>query len=128
MKAQTYIGNCYRLKLLDGILYVTYIGGPITLDIAKDLVKNRINLTKGRTVPVLVNIVKVKGIDREARDYLSTEDGTSGLKAGAIVTSSVFTRHMANIFMKISFNHSKMPAKMFTKESEAIDWLSQFKE
>jgi hypothetical protein len=127
MESKKYTGNCYRLELSDGILYVTYIGGPITLEIAKDLVKNRINLTNGKPVPVLVNVIKVKGIDREARDFFSTDDGTDGLKAGAIVTNNVFTRHMANIFMKISFNRSKMPARMFSKESEAVDWLSQFK-
>ena len=118
----------YRLLVKDGILFVTYIGGPITIKIAKDLVKDRLKLVDSKDMPVIVNVIDVNSIDRDARDYLSSEAGLQGLKAGAIVTDySVFTRHLANFFMRISFSKSKMPAKVFSEEKEAIAWLKQFK-
>lgn len=127
MALGSYEGKYFKLSVAEGILYVSYIGGPITLDIAKDLVANRLKLTEGKVMPVLVNVVDVKGIDREARNYLSSDEGLIGLKAGAIVTNSAFTKHMANFFMKISFSKSKMPAKVFSSEDEAIAWLIKFK-
>ena len=126
MGKSSYESEFYKLSIDDQILTVSYTGGPITLDIAKDLVVHRLELAEGKEMPVLVNVIDVKGIDREARNFLSTPEGLLGLKAGAIVSDSAFTKHMANFFMKISFNKSKMPAKVFSDKDDAINWLKRF--
>ncbi len=126
MNSDQYKGKFYELDFQEGVLFVDYIDGPITLDVAKELVVNRLKLVDSKPVPVLVDVVNVNGIEREARNYLSSEEGVQGLIAGAIVTNSVFTRHMANFFMKISFSKSKMPARMFANKKDALKWLKQF--
>ncbi|NOQ74343.1 MAG: hypothetical protein GQ574_20205 [Crocinitomix sp.] len=116
----------YNFKYEKGIFFGTYISGPITLEVAKSLVSDRLRLTNSKSVLMLVTVKDLKGMDREARSYLSSEEGIKGVKAGAIVVKSPFTTHMANFFMKISFNKSKMPAKVFSHEEEAIIWLRKF--
>lgn len=127
MSNMSYQSEYYKLELKDGILYVTYIGGPITLEVAKDLVVQRMLLTANESLPVIVNSFGVDGIDRDARSFLSSEKGVEGLTAGAIVIDSAFTKYLANFFMKISFTKSTMPAKVFSEQKEALDWLRQFK-
>lgn len=126
MSKISYKSEFYSLELKDGILFVTYIRGPITLPVAQDLIARRMELANNKSYPVLVNSVHVDSIDREARSFLSSERGIEGLTAGAIVINSAFTKHLANFFMKISFDKSKMPAKVFSSESEALEWLKQF--
>lgn len=122
-----YESEYYRFRYENGIFFGTYVGGPITLEIAKEIVSKRLELTKGEKVLAIANVEEVKGVDRDARVYLSSEEGNQGIRAGAIITDSAFTRHMANFFMKISFSKSKIPAKVFSNEEDAIAWLRQFK-
>jgi hypothetical protein len=122
----SYETEFYKFVVADGIFYLTYIGGPITLDVAKDLVVRRLKMTDSKPVLMLVTVKDLKGMERDARSYLSSDEGIAGVQAGAIVVKSPFTTHMANFFMKISFNKSKMPAKVFSNEEEAIVWLRKF--
>ena len=126
MENISYKTDYYKFEYVDGIFYLTYIGGPITLNIAKELVAKRLELTKGKSVLMLVTTMDLKGMEREARSYLSSDAGVEGIKAGAIVTKSPFSTHMANFFMKISFTKSKMPARLFSSEPDAVKWLKQF--
>ncbi len=127
LSSTSYQNELYKIEFKEGILFVTYISGPITLDVAKNLVLQRTKLTNNQPCPVLVNSVHVNEIDLNARSFLASEEGVKGLTAGAIVTNSIFTKHLANFFMNISFSKSKMPARVFSDEKDAIEWLNQFK-
>lgn len=127
MKDFTYNSEYYRFHFKDGIFFGTYIGGPITLDLAKEIVRKRLELTNGEKVLAIANVEEVAGIDRDARNYLSSAEGTKGIVAGAIITDSAFNKHMANFFMKISFSKALIPGKVFSSEDEAISWLRKFK-
>ncbi len=127
MKDFTYNSEHYRFHFKDGIFFGTYIGGPITLTLAKEIVRKRLELTNGEKVLAIANVEEVAGIDRDARDYLSSAEGTKGIVAGAIITDSAFNKHMANFFMKISFSKAIIPGKVFSSEDEAISWLRKFK-
>lgn len=126
MQDFSYESKYYRFKYENGILFGTYIGGPITLELAKEIVKKRLELTKGEDVLILVDVIGTKGIDRDARNFLSSDAGSEGLKAGAIVTDSAFTKHLANFFLKIPFNKGPMPGKLFSNYEDAIAWLRQY--
>ena len=126
MEDFSYDSEHYRFYYKDGIFFGTYVGGPITLDLAKEIVKRRLELTNGENVLAVANVEAVKGIDRDARNYLSSEEGNKGIKAGAIITDSAFNKHLANFFMKISFSKSTIPGKVFSNEADAVKWLRQF--
>ena len=59
------------IKLVDGIMYVTYLKGPITLEKAKELVAARIKISNGKSYPVYLTDggLGLNGIDRDAFKY-----------------------------------------------------------
>jgi len=124
MDGFTYDSEFYRFVLKDDILWVTYKNGPVTIEIAKDLVKKRLELSKGVDHLLIVNDESLKGIDRDARSYLSSDAGVSGIKAAVLLTNNYFSQHLANFFLKITVNKPKIPAKVFANKNEAIKWLN----
>ena len=125
MKNFSYEADFYRFLYKDEILRLTYINGPISLDIAKEVVAKRLELTKGNSVLLLIDDESLKGIDPDARDFLSSKDGVEGLKAAALLSGNYFSQHLANFFLKISFKKQTMPARVFRNEDEAIGWLKK---
>jgi hypothetical protein len=113
----------YRFVLEDDVFHLTYIGGPITLELAKEIVLKRLELTDNENVPLLIDDVGLKSIDKDARNYLSSVEGTKGVTAAALLSSSPFTKYMANFFLKISANNANIPARVFTNKDEAVEWL-----
>ena len=114
-----------RLEKKEGILFGTYKKGPLTIDMAKQAVKLRLKFTDNNPVLMVASENGLKGIERAARQFLSSEEGMKGVKAGAIVTKSAFASHLANIYMKLSLTKPKIPIKMFSNEEEAISWLKK---
>jgi len=114
-----------RFEIKDGVLFVTYKKGvTITLDVAKEIVKQRKEFTAGKLFPILVNDEGLVSVDKDARDYFSNE-GTDGLSAGAFVIKSVYSSFFFNFYLKIT--NPKVPAKTFTDEQKAAQWLQQYK-
>lgn len=125
MKDFTFDSDYYRFRFSDGILRLTYVEGPITLSIAKEVVAKRLELTHGESILLLIDDESLKGIDRDARDYLSSDKGVEGVYAAALLSGNYFSQHLANFFLKISVNKPKIPAKVFASELDAIKWLKQ---
>ena len=128
MKAFDFKSEFYDLSYKDDILCLTYKHGPITIAIAKEVVAKRLELTNGEKVLLLIDDKDLKGIDREARDYLSSDNGVEGLLAAALLSGNYFSQHLANFFLKITVNKPKIPAKVFANRTEAIKWLHEFKD
>lgn len=116
----------FILEQKNGILYGTYKAGNITLDVAKNVVRERIKYSNYQAMPMLVQDNGVKQIDRDARQYLGSARGVVGVKAGAIVTKSAFSSHLANFFLKIHVIRPAIPIRMFNCEREAEEWLKEF--
>ena len=69
-----------KMELEDGVLFATYKAGlQLTLDDVQNIVKERLVLLDGQSLPVLIIDAGVVSMDKSARDYLSSEDGISGL-------------------------------------------------
>lgn len=112
-------------ELEDEILRLTYKPGILTLEIAKEVVKSRKEFTNNASYPNLVMQTGLTKVEKEARDYLSSEEGSEGVSAGAILTNSAFQMTLANFFLKVS--RPRVPARMFTDKKQAIQWLSNYK-
>jgi hypothetical protein len=114
----------YEVK--DDILFATYKKGVrIDLDIARRVVEDRLNLTGRKGMVALVFNHGVMGMDKEARDFLSSPSGNEGLKAGAIIANNEFTSLLGNFFLSV--NRPNIPARMFTNVSQARKWLEKYK-
>jgi hypothetical protein len=112
-------------EIRDNILIATYKKGlKINLDTARKIVADRRAVMGNKSMPVMVLNQGVISMDKEARDYLSSEDANRGLKAGAIISDSVFTSILSNFFLSVS--KPKIPAKLFTSQDQAMKWLQKF--
>lgn len=117
----------YKFKYEGGIFFMTYKTGPITVDIAREIVKKREELMKGEKIWALIDDANLRSIDREARDFLSSDEGIHGIEAGALLVSSPFAKHLANFFLKITVNKPKIPTRVFSDRGEALTWLKELK-
>jgi hypothetical protein len=112
----------------DEIVYFTYHEMPeLTLEIAKELVANRLDYTKGEAAYFLIDATNLRVVSKEAREYLGRPDGgLKGLLAGAFISDKVLTNVIINLFFKI--NKPEVPARFFTKKEEALAWLLKIRD
>ena len=96
----------------------------INLDIARELIEDRLTFSKGNPVYTLIDFTNVKSVTKEARDFMnSPEGGLKGLLGGAFLSNNVVATLFINLFLKIS--RPSIPAKVFTNRGEALNWLQQ---
>ena len=112
------------------IIHVTFKKGPITLDIAKELVEKRLDFSKGKKFPVLVSDKGsgISSLDRDAREFIGAGKATEGISASAFYTDSTFNKYIVNFFLRVSTKQTKFPTKIFSDKKEAIIWLENFVE
>jgi len=115
-----------HLRIKDNLLVGTYPGNlHIDLDIAHAIVRTRLSFTGGKNMPSIIMSQGVVSMDKPAREYLASEEGTMGLSASAIVVSSSFGRFLGYFFLRVN-KPVKMPVKIFTDMMRAEKWLQQF--
>ncbi len=116
-----------HFNLCDGIVYVTYKKGvTINLSTARQLVETRLELTENREYPMILFDEGVVSIEKEARDFFSSDEGIINISACAMVLKSVYSTFLGNFLIKIK--KPSIPVKIFTDEKNAKEWLMQFKE
>jgi len=113
-----------KVELSGSIIFGTWKDSFIDLDIAKKAVSKRLEVTEGKSYPVLINIKSVKDSTKEARDFLASEKGCEGITAGAILVDSILANMIAYLF--IYLNKPQIPTKVFKDEAKAKEWLGQF--
>lgn len=120
------IENVYvSLEIENFILKAYYKPEFVSLVIAKKIAHFRKEYINKCCYPTLVKLNKVAKASKEARDYLSSEEGIEGVTAGAILTKSSFQATFANFFLRVT--KPQIPTRLFTEEEKAIEWLSQFR-
>ncbi|MCA9710741.1 MAG: STAS/SEC14 domain-containing protein [Myxococcales bacterium] len=76
-----------------------------------------------KMVRVLVDLRRVRGIDRDARVMYAGAYTASVQRATALLTGSVASRVIASFFLGLSKPMS--PTRMFDDVDEAIGWLAE---
>ncbi len=97
----------------------------ITLEIAKEIVKERLDFTGNQPVAVLIYNEGVKTVDKKARDYFTSDEGVQHLVAAAYVVENKFSSFIANFFVAIT--KTKIPVRIFSNKQAALKWLAQFR-
>ena len=114
------------LELHNDLLIGTYKKGlKVTLEIAKAIVKTRLEFIDYKPKLTLALNQGVISMTKEARDYLASDEGVRGCIAGAIVLDSPVGSFLGNFYLLVS--KPKVPARIFTKNEDAIKWLSKFR-
>jgi hypothetical protein len=96
----------------------------IDINIAKRIIKDRVEFTEGKLYPILIDFTNMHSVTKEARDYMNDpEGGLKGLLGGAFLSNSLVTTLFVNLYLTI--NKPTIPAKFFTKKAEALNWLKE---
>ncbi|VAW79906.1 hypothetical protein MNBD_GAMMA14-576 [hydrothermal vent metagenome] len=74
--------------------------------------------------PLLIYAMSVAEAEHEAQQFASSEAAVELVNAMAIIVKSVFTRALAEIFMK--FHKPPYPTRVFTREADALTWLEPY--
>jgi hypothetical protein len=124
---KTFENDYVSIWIEDDILFSNYKKQlVIDIDIAKQIVKDRIEFTGGKAYFILIDFTHLKSITKEARDYMNSgEGGLQGLLGGAFLSNNVVGTLFVNLYFKVS--HPPIPSKFFTSKSEAIDWLKKIR-
>ncbi len=118
-------GEFVDLEIHNNFLIARYKAGPkIDLVAAKLILQERLEFTNYRSVPVLVIDSGLVSMDKQARDFLSSDEGVRGIRASAIISSSVVNSMLVNFILKIS--RPNLPVKVFTDRIAAENWLNSF--
>jgi len=77
-----------------------------------------------RKYPLLIDSRNIKSITKEARDHFSIRNRDTGINSFAVLIESPLSRIIGNFFMGL--NKPSIPAKLFTNEQDALEWLKQY--
>jgi hypothetical protein len=116
------------LDLSTGVLEVTFKNGArIDLGAAQQMLQTRMAMIGQDSYPsILKNISRVT-ITKEARDFLSSDEGRRGVSALALIVDNVVGTTLANFFLKVTVQKPKVPTRIFRDEKKALEWLQHFK-
>ncbi|WP_028979414.1 hypothetical protein [Sporocytophaga myxococcoides] len=120
----TFENSLISLSYLGKMLLVDYKKRAIIdLKAAKKSVQEREKFTKNTPTLVIADFTKIDYVTTEARTFFA---GPSNKKtmATAIIFSSKIQEVMGNIYIK--FNKPKIPVRLFTRISDAQEWLQTF--
>lgn len=106
------------------ILIADYQMKFIDREKAELMVQQRIEFTKGEPCLVMVKNQTLMILNKGARDYLSSELGTHGIMAAAIITDTGFKKSLTNFFLSVT--RPNIPTRMFKDEQKAKEWLLTF--
>jgi hypothetical protein len=129
MSSTRQIANEYIVFSVENeILYATFLNNvAIDLAAAKKILQDRIGFIQGMSFPILVDSTRVKSVNKEARDFLSSEEARTGVKATAILVSGYLSSAIANFFLKVTVKKPIVPTRIFSDKQKAITWLEQYK-
>lgn len=125
MLTNKFVDPNFTLEIENGILFCRFnLGVIIDLALAQHLVAERVRFVQNTSYPVLVDFRALNSIEKDARDFFSSEDGQAFLKAGAFVISSPLSKTLANFYLKLT--NPRLPARIFSDEESAIQWLHNY--
>ena len=93
----------------------------VDLAIAKELVRNRIEITNGNPYYLIIEFSNVREVTQKAKEYLLDADGgLHNILGAAFLANNPVSALIANIFIKSS---KKFPARYFSKKADAVQWI-----
>ncbi|HSH67452.1 MAG TPA: hypothetical protein VLB84_17035 [Bacteroidia bacterium] len=109
-----------------GIFLIEY-GECLEMDllVAKEIVTNRLEITKNQLHYIIYDMSNIKSLTFDAKEYLlSPNYGTKNILGIAFIAGNHVSVLLANILTKTSKN---FPSKFFTKKCDALVWLKELK-
>ena len=125
MHGKSFFCNQYfELEIKNGIFIGKYITDHITLDVAQSFVEESVKITSGKKLPSLFDSRNMKVLETSARKYYAELGSPMLASAVAMLVHGSSQELVGNLF--IHFYKLSVPAKLFTDENKAIQWLEKF--
>lgn len=107
------------------LFYAEYSPGlAVDLDVAREIVSNRLEFTKGEDHYVVIDLNNVKSITPEAKEFMQSPDGgTQKILGAAFFATNPVAALLANVYVKTPANFE---ARLFTSKEEAIKWIKSY--
>jgi len=97
----------------------------VDLEVAKEIVENRLSFTQNKKHFVIIDFSNVKEVSLEAKEFMKSPDG--GLKnilGAAFIASNPVSKMIANIFLKTP---KDFQTQFFLSKEEASDWIDSYR-
>ncbi|MFH1427328.1 MAG: hypothetical protein ABIG60_02260 [Patescibacteria group bacterium] len=99
----------------------------VTLDDAKEYFTACLKVSGGKKECILVDISKVKFVEREAREYFArSKEAIKITKAVAILIKTPISRVIGSFYIYLNASALRFPVKLFSSKNKALEWLSKF--
>jgi hypothetical protein len=96
----------------------------VSLDIAKDIVTNRMEFTENKEHYVVIDISNVKEVTAEAKEYMQhPEGGLKNILGAAFIANNPVAEMLANIYVKTPMDFE---ARFFRRKEEAVSWITGY--
>ena len=113
--------NKYAVYLLtEDLIHIVYTVKSIDLKAAQIIVRDRMKLQEGLSMPVLCDIRELQMVNKQARDFFAME-GSLLIKALAFLIAPPVTDVLSEFYLNT--HRSDIPSKSFTLKSEALHFL-----
>lgn len=100
-------------------------GTTVTLADAKEQIETVAKVSGGKRLPLLVDMRNLKSTEFSAREYFGSPESRSTWRATALLTGSALSNAVGNIWFAVH-DHRDAPSKLFSSETDAIQWLRGF--
>lgn len=120
------IPNCVDIFVREGIVYVVYAdGAEVGRETKREMHEAYFKITGGRKMPFLFTNKGAYWISKDAREFARKLEPKQPFKAVAYWAPTLGIRLMAEFYGK--FYKPEVPYKVFATETEALEWLKQYK-
>lgn len=109
-----------------GIYYMIFLSSKIDLEMAKEIVQNRLIFQRGIDALLFVDGCVIGEIKKDAREYFGSDESKKNLTALAIYSNTVFGAFLGNFVIKVNLKTFNIPIKFFSNKEKAINWLKDF--
>jgi hypothetical protein len=111
-------------KRADGILVLRQVEGKdnVTIKDLKDQLEVFLDIQKGEKSPLVVVADRLKRLDNEEKMFLTSTVTQFANKIGIVANTPIPT-FIFNVFLFLT--RPSIPTKIFTTETEALEWLNQ---
>jgi hypothetical protein len=98
----------------------------VDLEMARELVANRLDFTKNEMHYFVLDVSNVKEISPEAKEFMQKpETGLKNILGGALIATNPVATLIANIFIK---TRKDFQARVFSSKESALSWIKDQKQ
>jgi hypothetical protein len=109
----------------EGIIHQEY---PVYIDVTLKDSQEELSVIqeycKNEKRPMIVDIRRVRTVQRESRQLYSSDEVVRHISATALLVGNPVSRITGNFFLGL--NKAQFPVKLFTNKDQAIKWLRRY--